>query len=94
MTRGCCPFHGDSCPGPDECAPAIYLAESSKSEQIPDIGQPVAPECPIVTSIKSSMITAGALLPLLLGRPDEPKEEISDESLRVRVLENLHLDEG
>ena len=91
--RAYCPLFGRICTGPELCAPALFMVKSVTEDQMPDVGQPISPECPIVTIMKAAMTTAAALLPLLLGGPDSPRQVKSEAEARSRIIESLGLED-
>lgn len=86
-----CPVSGNYCEGPDQCAPAIMIAERANSARQPGIEEMANTLCPIVVLLESQMIVSQALLPLALGPPEDPDEDKLKS--RDEILSGLKLDQ-
>lgn len=86
-----CPWMGKSCPGEDECAPAVLAAHGKTDEG----GNQVAPYCPLVIAID-------CLCAMGMRAEQAMHKEVSDkvvdgalgkDSIRAKVLAGLAMDQ-
>jgi len=78
-----CPWMGQECPGPTNCAPAVMMAEAD-SENAPD-----EPVCPISSVAASLELVGFSVMPMVA----DMMKQVQPPPTRDEVIADLKIDQ-
>lgn len=89
-----CPYSGNTCPGPERCAPALIIAHRANEDhnKVEGADLMVEPVCPIVDQLEVLKYSMGSLMVAFLGEPEPaapPETAYSDRERKIAALVKL-----